>query len=129
MVDDGSAPLEDLRTAPPRAREPLVSTVHERADRRGPVRRSTPPTLRMPGEPLPPGQELPPVLGLPNIPARTIPGTPLHPMPLGRVGEAPAITPRMTAIFGGLFGLATVASIVALLIQIFPVEDQRTLAA
>ncbi len=31
----------------------------------------------------------------------------------------------MTATFGGLFGLATVASIVALLIQVLPVENQR----
>lgn len=50
-------------------------------------------------------------------------------MPLSRAAEPPVISPRMTAIFGGLFGLATVASIVALLIQIFPVEDQRTVAA
>ncbi len=35
----------------------------------------------------------------------------------------------MTAVFGGLFGLATVASMVALLIQVFPVEDQRAVAA
>ncbi|HHH29337.1 MAG TPA: M23 family metallopeptidase, partial [Polyangiaceae bacterium] len=41
----------------------------------------------------------------------------------------PVISPRMTAVFGGLFGLATVASIVALLIQIFPVRDQRGVAA
>jgi len=34
----------------------------------------------------------------------------------------------MTAVFGGLFGLATVASIFALLIQVFPVRDQRALA-
>ena len=43
--------------------------------------------------------------------------------------DEPVISPRMTAIFGGLFGLATVASIVALLIQIFPVRDQRSVAA
>lgn len=43
--------------------------------------------------------------------------------------EEPVISPRMTALFGGLFGLATVASIVALLIQIFPVRDQRSVAA
>ena len=50
-------------------------------------------------------------------------------MPLSHAGEPPAISPRMTAVFGGLFGLATVASIVALLIQIFPVEDQRSAVA
>lgn len=48
---------------------------------------------------------------------------------LGRPPEPPTISPRMTAVFGGLFGLATVASIVALLIQVFPVQDQRSLAA
>lgn len=53
----------------------------------------------------------------------------LQVMPLSRVAEAPVISPRMTAVFGGLFGLATVASIVALLIQVFPVEDQRAVAA
>lgn len=35
-----------------------------------------------------------------------------------------AISPRMTAIFGGLFGLATVASLLALLIQIFPIKPE-----
>jgi len=47
----------------------------------------------------------------------------------GRVGSrdtsSSAISPRMTAIFGGLFGLATVASVFALLIQVFPVKNQR----
>ncbi len=53
----------------------------------------------------------------------------LEVMPLVRSDEEPAISPRMHALFGGLFGLATVASIVALLIQVFPVEDQRALVA
>ncbi len=53
----------------------------------------------------------------------------LEVMPLARTGEEPAISPRMHALFGGMFGLATVASIVALLIQVFPVEDQRALVA
>ncbi|WP_245678322.1 M23 family metallopeptidase [Chondromyces crocatus] len=35
----------------------------------------------------------------------------------------------MTAIFGGLFGLATVTSVVALLIQVVPVRDERALVA
>ena len=35
----------------------------------------------------------------------------------------------MTAIFGGLFGMATVASIIALLIQVFPVVNQRAMAS
>jgi murein DD-endopeptidase MepM/ murein hydrolase activator NlpD len=49
-------------------------------------------------------------------------------VPLSRAIE-PTISPRMTAIFGGLFGLASIASLVALLIQIFPVHDQRALAS
>ena len=40
-----------------------------------------------------------------------------------------SLTPRMTALFGGLFGLATVTTIVALLIQGSPPEDVRALAA
>jgi len=53
----------------------------------------------------------------------------LEVMPLARAGEGPAISPRMHALFGGMFGLATVASIVALLIQVFPVENQRAVIA
>ena len=49
-------------------------------------------------------------------------------MPMPADG-GPVVSPRMTAVFGGLFGLATVASIIALLIQVFPVEDQRALRA
>ena len=56
-------------------------------------------------------------------------GQSLDVMPLSHVGEGPAISPRMTAVFGGLFGLATVASVVALLIQVFPVKNQREMAA
>ncbi len=44
---------------------------------------------------------------------------------MSRLGDGAAVSPRMTAVFGGLFGLATVASIFALLIQVFPVRDQR----
>ncbi|MEM6788433.1 MAG: M23 family metallopeptidase [Myxococcota bacterium] len=43
----------------------------------------------------------------------------------GGGGPPPGISPRMTAVFGGLFGMATVASIVALLIQVFPVTGRR----
>jgi murein DD-endopeptidase MepM/ murein hydrolase activator NlpD len=53
----------------------------------------------------------------------------LEVMPLGRPVEPPAISPRMTAVFGGLFGMAVVASIFALLIQVFPVPNQRGAAA
>ena len=36
-------------------------------------------------------------------------------------GDATSISPRMTALFGAIFGLATMASVFALLIQVFPV--------
>ncbi|UQA63677.1 M23 family metallopeptidase [Polyangium aurulentum] len=39
------------------------------------------------------------------------------------------LSPRMTAIFGGLFGLATVTSIVALLIQVVPPRNERAIIA
>jgi murein DD-endopeptidase MepM/ murein hydrolase activator NlpD len=42
---------------------------------------------------------------------------------------APHLSPRMTAVFGGLFGLATVASIIALLIQVVPPKDERSAIA
>jgi murein DD-endopeptidase MepM/ murein hydrolase activator NlpD len=47
---------------------------------------------------------------------------------LGR-GSALALTPRMTALFVGLFGLATVTTIIALLIQGSPPKDVRTAAS
>jgi murein DD-endopeptidase MepM/ murein hydrolase activator NlpD len=55
-------------------------------------------------------------------------GRRLDGLPLGKAAEMPTISPRMTAVFGGLFGLAVVASVVALLIQVFPVQNQRSLA-
>jgi murein DD-endopeptidase MepM/ murein hydrolase activator NlpD len=39
------------------------------------------------------------------------------------------LSPRMTAIFGGLFGLATVTSVIALLIQVVPPRDERAIIA
>lgn len=39
------------------------------------------------------------------------------------------LSPRMTAVFGGLFGLATVSSLVALLIHIVPPRNERALLA
>lgn len=49
--------------------------------------------------------------------------------PLTRPAAAMHLSPRMTAIFGGLFGLATVTSVIALLIQVVPVRDERALVA
>jgi murein DD-endopeptidase MepM/ murein hydrolase activator NlpD len=40
-----------------------------------------------------------------------------------------SLSPRMTAVFGGLFGLATVTTIIALLIQGSPPRDDRALAS
>src|SRR5262249_52795594 len=48
---------------------------------------------------------------------------------LPRSAVAANLSPRMTAIFGGLFGLACVTSIVALLIQVVPPRDERLVAA
>ena len=62
------------------------------------------------------GNELP--SRAPEVRLRTRLGT------RGHEHDAATISPRMTAVFGGLFGLATVASIFALLIQVFPVERQ-----
>ncbi len=44
-------------------------------------------------------------------------------------GGGTAMSPRMTALFGGLFGLATVTTIIALLIQSSPPRDDRADAA
>lgn len=39
------------------------------------------------------------------------------------------LSPRMTAVFGGLFGLATVTSVIALLIQSVPPRDERAIVS
>lgn len=54
-------------------------------------------------------------------------GASLRTMP--RVHAGVVLSPRMTAIFGGLFGLATMTSIIALLIQVVPPRDERALVA
>jgi murein DD-endopeptidase MepM/ murein hydrolase activator NlpD len=46
-----------------------------------------------------------------------------------RVHAGVVLSPRMTAIFGGLFGLATMTSIIALLIQVVPPRDERAIVA
>ncbi|MFT3766608.1 MAG: peptidoglycan DD-metalloendopeptidase family protein [Minicystis sp.] len=54
------------------------------------------------------------------------------PLPSSPVVRAPAVaqlSPKMTAIFGGLFGLATVTSVIALLIQQVPPRDERAIIA
>lgn len=52
-----------------------------------------------------------------------------EPRILARAASTSALSPRLTAVFGGLFGLATIASVFALLIQVFPVKDQRAAIA
>lgn len=54
-------------------------------------------------------------------------GPEVRPMPRAHGGVH--LSPRMTAVFGGLFGLATVTSIIALLIQVVPPRNERALIA
>ncbi|WP_438015975.1 peptidoglycan DD-metalloendopeptidase family protein [Sorangium sp. So ce315] len=54
---------------------------------------------------------------------------PRLPPGLGRPSAGPHLSPRMTAVFGGIFGLATLTSLIALLIQGVPVRDERALVA
>ncbi len=51
------------------------------------------------------------------------------PEPPGMSRGGVYLSPRMTAIFGGLFGLATVTSVIALLIQVVPPRDERAIVA
>jgi murein DD-endopeptidase MepM/ murein hydrolase activator NlpD len=51
------------------------------------------------------------------------------PEPPGPARGGVYLSPRMTAIFGGLFGLATVTSVIALLIQVVPPRDERAIVA
>jgi murein DD-endopeptidase MepM/ murein hydrolase activator NlpD len=51
------------------------------------------------------------------------------PPPLDQPAPTFALSPRMTAIFGALFGLATITTIIALLIQAVPPRDDRSLAS
>jgi murein DD-endopeptidase MepM/ murein hydrolase activator NlpD len=62
-------------------------------------------------------------LGREGSGAERAPGSSAH------AGPVLAMSPRMTALFGGLFGLATVTTIIALLIQGAPPRDDRAAAA
>ncbi|MEZ4299591.1 MAG: M23 family metallopeptidase, partial [Polyangiaceae bacterium] len=61
------------------------------------------------------------------------PRPPSRPAPEGALPvvrpPGPAISPRMTAIFGGLFGLAAITSVVAVLIQAAPPKNDRAVMA
>jgi len=78
----------------------------------------------MPGD----DADLPPNTPVPPIGRRyRAVDAPFPTSPLGRAPAPVVLSPRMTAIFGGLFGLATVTSVVALLIQQVPPRDERTM--
>jgi hypothetical protein len=51
------------------------------------------------------------------------------PPAIDRAAAALSLSPRMTAIFGGLFGLATVTTVIALLIQSTAPRDDRAMVA
>lgn len=52
------------------------------------------------------------------------------PLPVVPQNRAPVhLSPRMTAVFGGLFGLAALSSLIALLIQVKPPRDDRAIVA
>jgi murein DD-endopeptidase MepM/ murein hydrolase activator NlpD len=55
-------------------------------------------------------------------------GVPSNPKPVIPTGGV-YLSPRMTAIFGGLFGLATLTSVIALLIQVVPPRNERAMIA
>lgn len=56
------------------------------------------------------------------------PAAPREALPRAPAGGT-YLSPRMTAVFGGIFGLATVTSIIALLIQVVPPRDERAVMA
>ena len=96
------------------------------------VAASGPATPREVSGPEEPGWDAPPPRSLIPVPpsarkvvtrARAQAGSVLE------VAPALSLSPRMTAIFGGLFGLATVTTIIALLIQAAPPRDERSQAA
>jgi murein DD-endopeptidase MepM/ murein hydrolase activator NlpD len=135
--------------APTRRATPPPSSVREGAPRSVPVMTPRPlssaaSSFRPGATPLPPlssrrrDPEGPPaaprnVPGLAGIAAR-------YPAPGSETAEPPPgpprppsggvyLSPRMTAIFGGLFGLATLTSVIALLIQVVPPKNERALIA
>lgn len=89
----------------------------------------TPPTSERPDRAEATGPSAPPrtasLSGEPRAPlSGRAPGPRPGPEP---IGASLSLSPRMTALFGGLFGLATVTTIIALLIQGVPPRDDRAL--
>lgn len=66
-----------------------------------------------------------PPLGVRNLRKST---GPFPSSPIARGPEPVSLSPRMIAIFGALFGLGTIASVIALLIQLVPPRDERALS-
>jgi murein DD-endopeptidase MepM/ murein hydrolase activator NlpD len=123
---------EALNVQAPIGRDPL-----EPATRTKPPRLVVPPGRREMGRREisgPPAAPRGPLAGLVSGPNTTGQnglgsglGASLRTMP--RVHTGVVLSPRMTAIFGGLFGLATMTSIIALLIQVVPPRDERAVVA
>jgi murein DD-endopeptidase MepM/ murein hydrolase activator NlpD len=101
-------------------------------------------TYPLPGDdddaiPSPPRRPAPPLAPVPRSAVRGaiqgapgslrfrdgVPNDPKPEIPQGGV----YLSPRMTAIFGGLFGLAILTSVIALLIQVVPPRDERAMIA
>lgn len=122
-LDDADLAPQSLRLSPRASRAPITDRLTRSG---GKLRRESapPPSAAPEAEASPPRRRLGSGTAEPSI----SPGG-LDVVPPRRGAEPPGISPRMTAIFGGLFGMATVASIIALLIQVFPVENQRAMAS
>jgi murein DD-endopeptidase MepM/ murein hydrolase activator NlpD len=141
----GSLPDRGERTAqgtreepsPPPAKERAIDPAQEPATPPAPdLIRPLPPLVRSrDSAPAAPRPTTPPASGSAG-PAAPYPrpGAALDPttapgpaLPRSQAGAY--LSPRMTAIFGGIFGLATVTSIIALLIQVVPPRDERSIVA
>jgi murein DD-endopeptidase MepM/ murein hydrolase activator NlpD len=133
-------PLEELSVEPPavteRSNRPLAASVRpglgEMGIRPAPQLARDAITQRIRSAPsaprVPPASWTPrptpaalPLAGKAPEPPESVPLPPLR----GRPPSA-HLSPRLIAVFGGLFGLATVASAIALLIHVAPPEDERT---
>lgn len=121
-IDDAadlSPPPEGSIADPSRGRRPRVVVPPRRREAEGP-----PAAPRGPLSALPPGAGSPGSYPL----GSSVENPSVGPMPRPHQGGV-YLTPRMTAVFGGLFGLATVTSIIALLIQVVPPRNERALIA
>lgn len=115
---------------------PPEETSHEPAPSPAPSFVRPPPPLVRPRDTAAPAAPRPstpgpggagPAAPYPRQGALTDPGAPREPLPRTQAGTY--LSPRMTAVFGGIFGLATVTSIIALLIQVVPPRDERAVVA